>query len=273
MVNYHGQNVAWANRSVQTRRVDFGRVKYIPGGECGPRRQRDYEVVLLLEGSARVTVSEDSLELRPEEVVLFRPGHREHFRFATTGETQHVWCSIRPSFMPEDLRRRLDRAPGRVPCSAFLHRLFAAALGLHCVGDASAGRVVEYLGLTVFAEYLHLAAVAARTREQQDECLGRAMAYVEEHYGEEDCLEGARRAACCSESGLNQRFRRYLGTSLARYLWATRVERGVALLRNTGLTVAEISDRCGCKNPFHFSRLVRKSLGQSPRAVRRAAWR
>jgi AraC-like DNA-binding protein len=131
---------------------------------------------------------------------------------------------------------------------------------------------VEHIGLALFAEFLHQATLWPQ-RTQRDDGLSRATACIEEHFGEEDCLARARLAARCSESGLNQQFRRYLGTSPARHLWLTRVERGVAMLRDTGLTVAEISARCGCKNPFHFSRLVKRSQGISPREVRRSAWR
>jgi len=45
------------------------------------------------------------------------------------------------------------------------------------------------------------------------------------------------------------------------------------MLRDTGLTVAEISALCGCKNPFHFSPFVKRSQGISPREVRRQVWR
>jgi len=190
MRNYHGMEIAWANRLVQTSRVDFGRVKYIPGGYCGPRRQRDYQLVVLQAGGARVTVDDETLILPAEHAVLFLPGHREHFVFSAEQGTEHVWCSIRPRFMPVELRWRLARAPRMAPCSELMHRLFAAAR-----------------------------------------------------------------------------------TSPARYLWLTRVERGVAMLRDTGLTVAEVSARCGCKNPFHFSRLVKRNQGMSPREVRRCAWR
>jgi AraC-like DNA-binding protein len=50
------------------------------------------------------------------------------------------------------------------------------------------------------------------------------------------------------------------------------VERGAALLSATGLTVSQIADRCGFKNPFHFSRLLRKMQGVSPRQLRQRAW-
>jgi AraC-like DNA-binding protein len=272
MGNYHGMEIAWANRLVQTARVDFGRVKYTPGGYCGPRRQRDYQLVVIEVGGAEVEVDKETLSLRPEQAAMFLPGHQEHFVFDAERETEHVWCSIRPTFMPAELRWRLARAPRLVPCSELMHRLFAAAQGCRRVTSLAAGRVVEHLGLALFAEFVHQASTWPNKR-QRDEGLSRAMACIEEHFGEEDCLRRARAVAGCSERGLSQRFREYLGTSPARYLWLTRVERGIAMLRDTGLTVAEISARCGCKNPFHFSRLVRRSQGIAPREVRQRAWR
>ncbi len=271
MGNYHGREYAWVNRQVRTAQVDFGRVKYIPGGYCGPRRQRDYQIVVIHKGGGRVTVDGVTRPLPTEHAALFLPGHREHFVFSGEQETDHAWCSIRPRFMPADLRWRLARSPGMVPCSEMMHRLFSAAQGTRRVGSPAAGRVVEHLGLTLFAEFLHQAELWPH-RERQDEGLSRAMACIEESFGDEGCLARARFAAGCSASGLNQRFRRHLGTSPARFLWMTRVERGVSMLRDTGLTVAEISSLCGCKNPFHFSRIVKRSQGISPREVRRAAW-
>jgi AraC-like DNA-binding protein len=272
MRNYHGAEIAWANRLVQTARVDFGRVKYLRGGYCGPRQQRDYQLVVVETGGAQVTVASETFALPVDHAVLFLPGHREHFRFSADAETEHVWCSIRPTFMPADMRWRLARAPRMVACSELMHRLFAAAQGCQRVASLAAGRVVEHLGLALFAEFLHLTARWPQ-RPQRDEALSRAMACIEERFGDEDCLTEARQAAGCSASGLNQRFRRFLGTSPARYLWLTRIERGLAMLRNTGLTVTEISERCGCKNPYHFSRLVKRSQGMPPREVRRQAWR
>jgi AraC-like DNA-binding protein len=271
MRNYHGMEIAWANRLVQTARVDFGRVKYTPGGYCGPRRQRDYELVVVEVGGAQASVDAATFALPTGQAALFLPGHREHFVFSSQQETEHVWCSIRPQFMPAELRWRLARAPRMVSCSELMHRLFAAAQGCRRVTTLAAGRVVEHLGLALFAEFLHQTSVWPE-RSQRDEGLSRAMACIEEHFGEEDCLLRAREVAGCSERGLSQRFRQFLGTSPARYLWLTRVERGVAMLRDTGLTVAEISARCGCKNPFHFSRLVKRSQGISPREVRQRAW-
>lgn len=271
MGRYHGNEIAWVNRLVRTTRVNFGRVRYLPGGYCGPRVQKDYQLVVIHSGGARVRLDGEAFELPLGEAVLFRPGHREHFAFSPSRETDHVWCSVRANFLPAALRRRLDRAPRMAPCSELSHRLFAFALGGRAVTGWAEGKVVEYFGLALFAEYLKEAG-AGKTQAPQDESLNRATAWMEDHFGEEACLRQAREAARCSPSGLNQKFREHLGSSPARYLWQMRIERGAAMLRATGLTVAEISAQCGFKNPFHFSRAIRLSLGRPPRDVRRSAW-
>ena len=150
------------------------------------------------------------------------------------------------------LRRRLAAAPGMVPCSEMMHRLFSAAQGSRRVASPAAGRVVEHLGLALFAEFLNQAELWPH-RARQDEGLSRAMACIEESFGDEGCLARARLAAGCSASGLDQRFRRHLGTSPARFLWMTRVERGVSMLRDTGLTVAEISALLRVQEPVSIS--------------------
>ena len=47
---------------------------------------------------------------------------------------------------------------------------------------------------------------------------------------------------------------------------------GAKRVYDAGLTVAEVAYRCGFRNPFHFSRLVRAHQGLPPRDVRRRAW-
>lgn len=271
MTNYHGQRVSWANRLLKTRWVNLGRITYIPGGYCGPRRQRDYQLVIVHSGAAEVTVDNEKRSLPKDHAALFLPGHREYFQFSRTESTQHSWCAVRPSFMPKAYARKLEKSPGLLPCSELMHRILSAGQGLGRVVIPEQGLVAEQLSMALFAEYLHLAATRTQA-SRHDEGIQRALAYMEEHFGADDCLIAARAAATCSESGLNQRFRKVLGISPARHLWGLRVERGVCLLRETGLSVAEISIRCGFKNPFHFSRLVRQCQGKSPRALRREAW-
>lgn len=266
--NYDGVRVLWDNRNVRTERVSFGQVRYQPGGYCGPRIQRDYELVVIHSGECRVRVDSARMNLRIGFAYLFCPGHREHFQFSQTTETHHSWCSITPKFFSAALRRELETAPATgVACSETFQRILSAAF----LSRPSSTRVIEALGMALFAEFLD-AARQTHGLEHSDECVQRALRVMEDHFGEEDCLAVARGAAGCSVNTLIYKFRRQTGLSPARYLWKLRVEKGMAMLAETGLTVAEIAYRCGFKNPFHFSRLVRQHHGCSPRELRRRAW-
>ena len=265
--NYDGVQIAWAHRSVQSSNVAFGQVRYLPGGYCGPRIQRDYQLVLLHAGSCRVRVDRTARDLRLEEVYLFRPGHREHFQFGHKAEAHHSWCSIHPGFLPASLRRELNRAPvTNVPCSTAMAQTFSAAFSLRAIRAPSAARVADSLALTLLAEFLDLA--HHPPERKADESVTRAVRHMEEHLADSDCLRGAQRTAGCSVNALIYKFKAAFAETPARHLWRLRMEKGLALLGETGLTIAEIAERCGFKSPFHFSRMVRRHHGQSPSFVR-----
>lgn len=271
--NYDGVRVAWDRRGVRTRNVSFGQVRYQPGGYCGPRIQRDYQLVVLHSGSCEVRVDGVARRLAPGAVHLFTPGHREWFRFSGTTETHHSWCSVAPALVPAGLRRALDEdARGAVAMSATLERIFAAAFAMPPPRHEAARMAVEALGRAALAEYARLRREATAAPDA-DPCVTRAIHHMETHLAEGDCLEGARRAACCSANALIYKFRSATGLTPARYLWRLRVERGAAMLAETGLSVAEVAERCGFANPFHFSRCVRRLFAMPPRELRRRAWR
>ena len=268
---YDGANILWDSRSLRAAGVVFGEVRYRAGGFCGPRVQRDFQLVMLHSGSARVTVGGATRELRTGWAALFRPGGREHFRFSPDGETHHTWCAIASRHAPADLRRILAVAPAEAPCSETFRHLHAAAFKLNRPLHESTRGVIQQLGLCLFREYVNMARPC-----ETDACrmapVNRALRYMEEHFGDEDCLAAAHAAAGLSRNALIYKFRAELKRTPARHLWNLRVERGVGLLGETGLTVSEIAYRCGFKNPFHFSRRVRARHGAPPREIRRAAW-
>jgi AraC-like DNA-binding protein len=55
-------------------------------------------------------------------------------------------------------------------------------------------------------------------------------------------------------------------------LWNVRLREGCRLLRQTGLSIAEVAYRVGFQTPYHFSRHVRQHAGMPPRAYRQSHW-
>jgi len=270
--NYDGINVLSHLRDKGSPNFHFGRVVYRPGGYTGPRVQRDYELIILHSGEA--TVELDGCPAQPlkiESITLFFPGHQEYFRYSSARDTHHSWCAIAPQCVPPEMARELARAPFCVPNSDLFSRLFSSLFEIPPDRTPETHRVIDQLVLLLFAEFLRLAEVG-HPRNIPDEPLRKALAYMEAHLADEDCMAGACRAAGLSHSALIYHFRRKFSLSPSRYLWRLRTERGIAMLSQTGLTIAEIAYKCGFKNPFHFSRLVKTHQGLPPREVRNRAW-
>lgn len=269
---YDGTNFEWEQRSVRSKHVTFGQVRYRPGGYCGPRVQRDYQLVWLYSGACDLLVDKRVRALTVGNIYLLTPGHKEHFLFDRTSQTHHFWCSATPSFLPPALRKKLNASShaNHRPSECF-SRMVSSAFLLRTTPSPAAHGVVDALAVALFSEFLNMEDDALRS-DQNDACVVRALRHMEDHLNESGCLAETQRAAGCSINALIYKFRAALGTTPSKHLWRLRTEKGVGLLADTGLSVAEIAYRCGFKNPFHFSRCVRRLQNASPSEIRRSAW-
>ena len=265
------KNISPINTTRGVPGVFFGDVWYNPGGECGPRLQGDYQLVIVHIGEANVTFDAQRCLIPPGSVALMLPGRREHFRFSRQHRTHHTWCAVAPGLVPPPLRKRLARLPPVLPQSQAFDLLMKAAFSLRTWRKKGGPEMLTTLAFALLQEYARMAETGAGEADRESPC-DRARRYLEEHCGEPDCLARASQSAAVTPQHLIRLFRQQYQLTPGRYLWQTRVEQGAGLLAATGLTVGEIADRCGFKNPFHFSRLLRKMQGVSPRELRRRAW-
>ncbi len=72
-----------------------------------------------------------------------------------------------------------------------------------------------------------------------------------------------------SKSRFSHLFSEITGTTPKQYLNNVRLQVSCELL-STGLTVAEIADRCGFNDPLYYSRIFKKKYGLSPTGYRAA---
>lgn len=73
-----------------------------------------------------------------------------------------------------------------------------------------------------------------------------------------------------SRSTLDQLFREHLGRPMAKEMTRVRLIRSEQLLRNTGLPLRQIAQRCGFSSATYFCRFFKRGTGQAPNAFRKA---
>ena len=266
------KNISKRLRVVEGGGVVFGDVVYAPGAAFGPRWQGDFQLVVILAGSVRIVVDGQELRVRAAEQVMLLPGRQEMFSWDEAVRTHHTWCAVDPAVvaMEPDLAEHLRDAPAVRPVPARVSQLIELGLGLKPGAPETTVGFVSSLGRAALQ-----ACVTVRGKVSSgsaSEPLARMADWLGEHLAEEVNLDGLAKAAGVSPAQLVRLCKRELGETPLRYVWQMRTARGVQLLRDTGLPVAEIAWRCGFQTPFHFSRWVRDVEGAGPREVRRAAW-
>jgi AraC family transcriptional regulator of arabinose operon len=237
--------------------VSAGEISYPPGGRLGPRFQTDLQLVLVLSGTAAITVDDDPpYAVEAGRVALLLPGHRETFSF---DGVRHSWVQTHVGEPGEPF----TGLPRSLPLSGALADLVSQAV-------AARGPLLVALAAAAFWRY----ATEAESQPVRDDVVERARRFAHAHLADADLdLTRLAAAAHVSPPHLVRRFRAELGVTPMAYLWRRRVDHGVELLTHTGLPVGDIAERCGFKSIYHFSRRVKAQTGRAPTALRAERWR
>jgi len=75
--------------------------------------------------------------------------------------------------------------------------------------------------------------------------------------------------ACHSMPTFKREFRKIFRESPAKWIMKKRLKLAAELLKNSALTISEITAECGFENQTHFSRVFKVKYGQTPTGYRR----
>lgn len=90
------------------------------------------------------------------------------------------------------------------------------------------------------------------------------MAWIDEHYMEPFELEKLAAAVHLSPVHISALFRKHMGYSITEHLTARRIREACYLLKNSDMTVKEISEAVGLTNASYFTQFFKKNVGVTP---------
>jgi AraC-like DNA-binding protein len=99
--------------------------------------------------------------------------------------------------------------------------------------------------------------------------LRRIREHIERELANPISLHDMAAMAGLSDCHFARAFRQSVGMPPHRYLMKRRVEKAAMLIQRTDRPLSEIALEVGCSDQSHFSRLVARATGQTPRALRR----
>ena len=96
----------------------------------------------------------------------------------------------------------------------------------------------------------------------------RALIHIDRCYPDAPTVEDVARLLQRSESYLLKLFRRHLNTTVKAYIIDTQIRGACEYLASSNLTVAEVGQRVGIADPYHFSRAFRRRKKCTPSQYR-----
>lgn len=110
---------------------------------------------------------------------------------------------------------------------------------------------------------------AALVRQRPGRVVELAIRSIELRLAEPLQVGALARQCGVSPNHLAKLFRTTLGETVTGYIRRRRVERATQLLLHSGLPIKSIAREVGIPDPHAFNKTIRRTLGASPRAVRR----
>ncbi|WP_171656417.1 helix-turn-helix domain-containing protein [Paenibacillus foliorum] len=251
-----------------TFRSPYGYYTYRPNGT------RDWLITYTLSGSGIYSINNRIHRCSPGDLFLLSPGTPHNYRTAENEVWHFMWAHFVPNPTWSDLLHLPRRDEGlfhlHISRNDIRRRVIAAFRRIirNCVApdefqDRLAQNAMEEL-------LLHLARYNAQFhRSTLDSRILSTLEFLNNNMQQTHTVERLASRVLLSPSRFAHLFKSETGDSVIETLLKIRLRHASRLLAHTTLSVAEVSDNIGFRDPLYFSKQFSSFFGMSPTAYRR----
>lgn len=267
-----------------------------PGEQIGPRVIFDYELVLIKEGNAVITIEDRKYFAGPGDMFIFRPNQRHiiqvtpnmpliqphiHFDLAYYENRARVPVSYNDmesipseqlSYFREDT---LDHFLSPFP--SHLHpnnELYIEQLLFNIIHAVESPRpfneiYLQRLFLELWEQVLLEVLYANRQTNNQENTAARIKQFIDHNDSNPLTLDEIVQATHFSKSYISRIFQEKYGTSPIRYHAVVQIQKAKQMILFTNMSLSEIAEAVGFESLQDFSRVFRKIDNHSPSFYRK----
>lgn len=256
-------------------------VCYRPGDRLAPRILQDFELVLIIEGTANYRLGKVVYQAPPGSLILARPGFEETYTWDKNAPTRHAYVHFDIAKLPDGwppIHKWPVFFENPDPVVGPMLRHLLGRIGDHEQKDWPTLRArpehslfMECLmGVLLKPSREKSTHVADHLPEQIHASLNlmRAILDTDPHYRLQ--LGELSKRAGVTEKHLCRIFDRSLGHAPMETFRLLKLQLAVSLLGRTSLAIKEIADRCGFENALYFTRCFTRVYGRAPTEIRNA---
>ena len=227
----------------------------------------DYHILYLISGYVDAEIGTQKVRIQSGQCGVWYPGVRHMYTFTTEGDATTYYLHFTGAAVDEAMRFISPVSP---PVYTITERtvfecLFRQILRVHLV--KSDNFILEENALL-----MQIISILAQSSNPSKPAIRKdilhAMEHMKSHLSEDFSVEQYAASVNLSSSRFSHLFTKTVGISPHQYLTRLRLEWAKTYLRDSTMSIAEISDTVGFSDPLYFSRLFSKTYGLSPKAYR-----
>lgn len=238
-----------------------------------PKGSGDYVLLFSSTGTARLMLNQECSEIHNAQILLIRPDQPHVFESITSNPWNFYWLHFSGELAEEyaDMLQLDESCPlQHIGNTDDWIRQFQILFNIISKGVTDQ-ELVE--GSVQLAQLLSLTGNLRRNNNRKsrhtEQRIQQSIEFMNRNFTKSITLENMAEKACLSVPQYGALFRKYTGTSPARYLREIRLRRACEQLKNTALPVSSISQEVGFDDPYYFSRLFKRNIGTTPTEFRK----
>jgi two-component system response regulator YesN len=110
--------------------------------------------------------------------------------------------------------------------------------------------------------------INSNTMDVKNETFRHVIKYVNEEFFEDLSIQVIAQKFSINANYVSQLFKKEIGVTFTEYLTNLRVNYAIRLLKTTELPISNVAEKSGFGDYFYFTRIFKKSTGQTPSAYR-----
>ena len=240
--------------------------------DTGVHYHHRFELYYLIEGTCWYFIDKKSYHLRAGDVAMIPEGVLHRTSYETPTHTR-LLLQFEPSFVPPSVREVVVAHPCFTPRGEAIERvrtLFADMERENEAPDAFSEDVIRQR----VAELLLFIARASddgAAERRGNPIVERAVYFIRQHYTEDIGLSEAAAYCFVSKEHLSRVFKRETGFGFCEFLCAYRLKKAESMLKgDRKAKIAEVAFACGFNDSNYFSKVYKRTYGQTPTGEKRA---
>ncbi|MEE9368899.1 MAG: helix-turn-helix transcriptional regulator [Pontiella sp.] len=231
------------------------------------RSHHRFVLAMNIQTKGCVHIDHLALPFNPGQALLILPYQFHHFSHLESSQLNWLFCTfeLQPRTFLEPLRHRVVDL-GNKTQTLFKELLIEWHAPREELQAEQLQAVLFQLLLSLKQDRIQVA--SDLPPEPDDNLLRSINRLLAEHTGQPVITADLAKALDYSESRLRVIFKEIAGIPLGRYIQNFRINRAMALLRTSDLSIADVADQAGFGSPQAFSRIFKQETSQTPRSYR-----